>query len=419
MRILNYLEQKLNLGYPKYAALKYQHVDAKVADIQKLLDDKTALLEYVIGDSVVYIFYIDKNSIKWFEQPLSNKELNLKIKLLHRTLSDYSLLAKNAKKSYDKYTSTAYWFYQTLVDSALKEAKGVENLIIVTDGELGHLPFESFLVEPVSQKETDYSSLDYLINHYSISYNYSATLWKENRESAKTTNNGQVFAMASNYDIELDSSRIDSRLPTYLDIRRGLNALPEARKEVELLSEGFNGVFAFDKNASEKSFKEQAGDYAIIHLAMHGLLDSKRPLLSTLVFTEDSDSAENNFLQAYEISKMKLNADLVILSACETGFGKFEAGNGIASLARAFMYAGASSLVVSLWQVNDYATSVIMKNLYQNLVRGQGKAEALRQAKLDYIRVAGGIAAHPAFWSPFIQIGNADAVHISKKGELM
>ena len=136
-------------------------------------------------------------------------------------------------------------------------------------------------------------------------------------------------------------------------------------------------------------------------------------VLSSLGFTEDGDSIENNFLQAYEISKMKLKADLVVLSACETGYGKFETGNGIASLARAFMYAGTSSLVVSLWQVSDFATARIMQNFYRHLSAGMNKDEALQQAKIDYMKAAKGVAGHPAFWSPFIQIGNDKALSVN------
>jgi CHAT domain-containing protein len=119
-----------------------------------------------------------------------------------------------------------------------------------------------------------------------------------------------------------------------------------------------------------------------------------------------------NFLQAYE----KLNADLVVLSAFETGYGDFEQGEGIVSLARSFMYAGTPALVVSLWSVNDMSTSIIMQSFYQNIAAGMPKDKALRQAKLDYIQRAGGNAAHPAFWSPFIQLGDTKAIPLQKKG---
>ena len=223
----------------------------------------------------------------------------------------------------------------------------------MTDGKLGHLPFETFLVENAPQSETDYAQLPYLINQYKISYNYSASLWQENKKKVRTTTkNGQVLAMAANYEIELDSTKQDWRLLSYRNTRSTLIPLPAARREVETLATKYEGLFVFDTLASERVFKEKAANYAVIHLAMHGLLNSREQVLSSLAFTEDSDSLENNFLQACEISKMNLNAELVVLSACETGYGKSEQGNGIASLARAFMYAGAPAMIVSLWQVN-------------------------------------------------------------------
>jgi len=425
-KVLNALNQEIDIfqkriekDYPRYANLKYEQTDASVEDIQALLDEKSALVEYVVGDSVVYIFYVDKNNLRLIEFFVDNNVLKNKIKQFHNVLRNYSLLAKKEGKSYQEYTKLAYGFYKNLLESALSNAKGIEHLIFVTDGELGHLPFEAFLVEPAPQSQTSYANLHYLLNDYSVSYNYSATLWKESMEQdSKQNNNGQILGMAASYDFSQDSLEMGERLPVYKRLRKELGPLPAATNEVEVLAENFNGFFCLNTMSSEEIFKEKAANYSVIHLAMHGLLDSQHPILSSLVFTEDGGSKENNFLQAYEISKMNLNADLVVLSACETGYGKFEQGNGIASLARAFMYAGASSLVVSLWQVNDYATSELMKSFYQNLVTGVDKAEALRQAKLAYIKSAKGIAKHPAFWSSFIQIGDSRSISVASKGGL-
>jgi CHAT domain-containing protein len=148
----------------------------------------------------------------------------------------------------------------------------------------------------------------------------------------------------------------------------------------------------------------------IIHLAMHGLLNPQSELLSSLAFTETNNPKSDNFLHAYEISQMELNADLVVLSACETGYGKFQEGNGLTSLARSFMYAGVPALVVSLWQVNDAATANIMTTFYDELSKGKDKARALQIAKLDYLENAKGLGAHPAFWSPFVLLGNEDSI---------
>lgn len=424
--LLNAVHQKirsfvgqLEQDYPRYVQLKYKNDNATVVEIQNLLAPKTALLEYVVTDSILYLFYIDKKNYKMLSQSIKREQLSTKIKELYKALSNYDLLATDQDKAYEAYTRPAYWFYQQLIAPILTDAVDIKQLIVVPDGELAYLPFETFLMKPAKQGGGDYSNLDYLVKHYKVSYNYSATLWKENIESTKSVNNGQMLAMAGDYDLQLDTLKKELRLPNYFRNRKGLKPLYAAEREVRVLSKAFQGYFGFNEAASERLFKEKAADYAVIHLAMHGILDYKQPILSSLVFTEDGDSLENSFLQAYEISNLKLNADLVVLSACETGFGTFEKGNGIASLARSFMYAGASSMVVTLWQVNDYATAEIMKELYSNLSNGMTKSEALQQAKLNFIENVAGVGQHPAFWSPFVLIGNDEPIEISRKSSVV
>lgn len=130
---------------------------------------------------------------------------------------------------------------------------------------------------------------------------------------------------------------------------------------------------------------------------MHGVLDKEEPLLSSLAFTEIGDSLEDNFCRVYEISQMDINAQLVVLSACETGFGKFEQGEGVMSLARSFMYAGVPSLVVSLWQINDLSTAIIMQHFYGGLAKGLNKSLALKDTKQKYLAGTKGLASHPIF----------------------
>jgi CHAT domain-containing protein/Tfp pilus assembly protein PilF len=405
----------LKQDYPSYVDLKYNNDNATLSEIQALLKPKTALLEYVITDSILYLFYMDKNKYKMLNQPINRSTLKTKISQLHGALSNYELLTTNKEKSYEAYVRPAHWFYEKLIAPIMEGASGIDHLIIVPDGELGHLPFETFLLQAANQGKPDYTKLDYLVKHFKISYNYSATLWKEDKQREKPINNGQVLAMAGNYDLELDNLKKGLRLSNYYRNRAGLQPLEAAQREVRVLSQEFQGYFGFDEGASERLFKEKAADYAVIHLAMHGSLDYKHPILSSLIFTEDGDSVENSLLQAYEISSLKLNADLVVLSACETGFGTFEKGNGIASLARSFMYAGASSMVVTLWQVNDYVTAEIMKDLYSNLSDGMTKSEALQQAKLNFMQGASDIGQHPAFWSPFVLIGNDAPIQLLRK----
>lgn len=408
--------QGVERNYPKYHQLKYQQIGSKTTEIQVLLDPKTALLEYVITDSILHIFKIDKTEIVWHSVPLSSKVLRKKIAAFHANMSSYVQMNQQQQQSYESYTELAYWFYQQLLQPVLAEADGIENLVIVSDGELGHLPFEAFLTKPANET-SNYQSLPYLLRDYSLSYSYSAILWKDSKAAKARSNNGQLLALAANYRQTADKQTQAQQPPAIRSLREGLQPLPAARQEVEALAQRYKGFFAFDSLATERLLREKAVDYSIIHLATHGILDEKRPILSSLALTENNDTLYDNFWRAHEISKMELNADLVVLSACQTGYGRFETGNGIASLARSFMYAGAPSLVVSLWQVSDVSTSRLLQLFYDKLHQGLDKAQALRQAKLQYIsNVESPQAAHPAFWSPFILMGDTAAVELIEKG---
>jgi len=415
IEIDNFIKE-LKEKYPKYHALKYKTLKTKVGDIQALLDDKTMLLEYFVTDTVTYLFSVTKDSIKLFPISISKNRLALDIKGLRRALSNYSFIAKDAKRSYDLFTQKAYSLYRQLLKVALKDSD-VSNLIIITDGELGHLPFEIFLQEVAPQNMTAYKDLSYLIKKYNVSYDYSATLFKENLETEHKDGKGEMLACAAAYN-PADTNDFDVLRPYHVaKLRRHLKPLPAAREEVKKLESLFEGTFLQGSASNEAFFKEHASEYEVIHLAMHGILHPRVPILSSLAFSEDKDTIEDNFLQAYEIAHLGLNANLVVLSACETGLGKFEQGEGIISLARSFMYAGVPSLVVSLWQVNDYSTAIVMQYFYQYLADGSTKDAALRQAKLNYLNRSEGLAAHPAFWSAFIQLGDSRPIYIKKKGD--
>lgn len=413
--LINRFEQRIKEHYPKYYQLKYKDSFVSLQDIQSNLDTETALIEYVISDSVVHIFCVEQQSVDWVTVPVGKKLLNRRIKAFRKALSNYQLLTKDEQKAYSSYTKYAHWFFEQLLTPALDGKTNLRNLIIVTDGELGHLPFETFLLEEAPQHFTPFNTLPYLLYNFNISYSYSAALWKENISISTDQNNGQIFGVAANYDNQLDSSLLTTRTASNQQLRKKLIALPNARQEIKNLADVFEGFFAFDQQASERMIKNKVANYAVLHFATHGVLNEQTPALSSLALTEDGDSVESNFWQAYEISKIDLKADLVVLSACETGFGKFEQGNGIASLARSFMYAGAPSLVVSLWQVNDYTTSEIMKRFYHNLSTGMKKDAALRQAKITYLQSVKGFLGHPTFWSPFIQMGSTTPIQLTPK----
>jgi CHAT domain-containing protein/tetratricopeptide (TPR) repeat protein len=409
-------KQKVQYEYPAYHSLKYQNELISVADIQQRLEENTALLEYFVSDSSSFLFVVTKNNFKIHPIPVSKRELVQHSKRLRQALSNYPFILNNETAAFQKYTSEASWFYENWVKVGLPKQSTITNLTIITDNVLGHLPFEVFLTTlPTEQHNLDYTKLNYLIKEYSINYNYSATLWKHNQDMLVAQNTGKILALAASYP-PLDSNQVRAlRQPYTYQIRKHLSPIPKVKEEVAALERNFVGTFVQDQSANEQFFKQNATTYNIIHLAMHGILNTRTPILSSLAFSENYDSTENNFLHTYEIADLDLKAQLVTLSACETGYGKFEQGEGVLSLARSFMYAGVPALVVSLWQVNDQSTAILMPLFYTNIANGMSKDKALQQAKLTYLKNNTGVAAHPAFWSAFIQLGDPSSIELKTK----
>ncbi|MEM7381758.1 MAG: CHAT domain-containing protein, partial [Bacteroidota bacterium] len=204
-------------------------------------------------------------------------------------------------------------------------------------------------------------------------------------------------------------SKIDSST-TSLN-RIDFTPLPNSGEEVARAVQIWGGQYLLGTDATEKTFRDLAGDYRVIHMATHGVANFTAGNYSYLAFTEVPDDAENELLYVSELYNLKLNADLVILSACETGTGELKHGEGVISLARAFASAGAKSMVTSLWIADDAATKNIMIDFHSNLKKGDSIDQALTKAKLNYMKSSRSTASsHPFFWAGFIPVGDMKAL---------
>ena len=182
--------------------------------------------------------------------------------------------------------------------------------------------------------------------------------------------------------------------------------LPYTRNEVLAIS----NLFPLDQRhvylgaeAREEAVKsEKLDDFRFIHFATHSFLDEIRPGRSGILLSRAPQSLEDGILQMGEIMRLKMNADLVTLSACSTGLGKLVNGEGVLGLTRAFFYAGARNVAVLLWNVNDFATATLMVSFYRHLTRGVPESEALRQAKLSLLHSSQPLWHHPYFWAAFV-----------------
>ncbi len=167
-------------------------------------------------------------------------------------------------------------------------------------------------------------------------------------------------------------------------------------------------------DASEESFKAVVNQYDILHLGMHGIANVENSLYAYLLFNSASDSMEDGKLNAYELYNMQINAQLTVLAACETGFGKLEKGEGIMSLARAFQYAGCPSIVTSLWKADGRSTGDLMMRFYTYLDEGENKSLALQRSQKEFLKSAPPDQTHPYYWATFILIGDDQPIGSNK-----
>lgn len=405
--------------YPEYHQLKYKDYTISVKELQRKIPKNSALIEYFVGDSSLYLFSITKDD---FEISSINdlSALNENIDQF-REVTDLWREAEQTDSSYFIYISSAQSLYNTLIRKGINSfpKKGsIKNLIIVPDGRLSYIPFELLIAEDFADQIIgDYSSLTYLIKDYNISYAYSATLnFQDQLESNRALATNGYLGFAPDYqNNEFDFS--PSKLEKF---RNPIGNLEWNQREIKQASLYMGGEKRLAQFATESSFKREIGKYNIIHLAMHALINDKDPMLSKLVFAHDGkDTINDGYLHTYELFNMEMNPELVVLSACNTGFGKLERGEGINSLAYAFAYAGCPSIVMSQWQVDDKSTSQLMTNFYKNISEGMDKSSALRSAKLEFLKDPSSPYANPSYWGGFVLIGDTKPIHLTRNNYLM
>ncbi|MGK7396368.1 MAG: CHAT domain-containing protein [Candidatus Cyclobacteriaceae bacterium M3_2C_046] len=394
------LNAALKQQYSKYYAFKYELQIPSVAEIQQTLSAESCLVEFFTTDSLIYSFLISPSNFNVNVHATRQSIDSLVAKYRHEIAR--GRIAQNSQ-DFTRFSHLSYVLYQELFESVEKSLPpGTEKLIISPHGLASLLPFELLISHPGSE-EQGFGQLDYLIKQYQISYTPSASILLQELPESPTWEQ-QFAGYAPSYN------------PTFLASTREIN--PEYSDQItqlkhttdEVISAGklFKGTHYVGDEATEEAFKTAGNKSRILHLALHALVDDQNPLRSKLIFSQNARINEDGYLNAYELYNMQLNNELVVLSACNTGYGKLHKGEGVMSLSRAFNYAGSRSLIMSLWAVNDHSTAEIMNYFYQELASGRSKDEALRQAKITYLEKADLLMSHPYYWGAFIASGNMD-----------
>jgi CHAT domain-containing protein/Tfp pilus assembly protein PilF len=400
-----------NINYPKYYQYKYTNKICSIEEIRSNLDDNDVLVEYFLGSDVLYTFCVSRNETKILKQQIDSSLYRYIDQLPNNQTLDQVI--NDAYTTYTGYVNSSFNLYRILLEPVKNEI-AAKDLIIIPDGILGYVSFESLLTDEVYVSSVDYKSLPYLIRKHTINYGYSGTLLVN---SIKSENNRPVkddlLAFAPVYFSSNGQDMSLKTLPVYRTRGEELLDLPATRKEVMDISKIFSGDVYINNYATVNRFKEIAANYRILHIATHGIVDNINPLHSKLVFSPlVNGEKEDNALYYGDLFNLELNAELAVLSACNTGYGKNSEGEGIMALARGFMYSGVPSLVISLWSVEDESTATIMKGFYQYLKEGHSKDESLRLAKLDYLNTTDNVGASPYYWSGFVNIGNNNPLQL-------
>jgi CHAT domain-containing protein/tetratricopeptide (TPR) repeat protein len=416
---------------PRYAALTQPQPLGLTEIQQQALDEDTLLLEYALGEQRSYLWLVSQRSVDSYELPP-----RAEVEAVTRRV--YELGAARPKRGTppDPQFIAQAKTLSTMLLGPVAPRLGGKRLIVVAPGALSYLPFAA-LPAPEDKKPLagDYEPL--IAKHEVATVPSASVLSIIRREMAGRQRATKSVAVLADPVFEVSDPRLESikngnssgetpaapaadaehseltraiRTMNFPDARAGFTRLAFSRQEAEsiiALTPKEAGLKATDFNASrELAMSRQLSEYRILHFATHGLLNSERPELSGLVFSliDQEGKPQDGFLRLHEIYNLQLNADLIVLSACETGLGKEIKGEGLIGLTRGFMYSGAPRVVASLWNVDDLATAELMKLFYRRMLKdGLPAGAALRAAQLELSRQKRW--ASPYFWAGFVLLG--------------
>jgi CHAT domain-containing protein len=371
--------------------LSYPTVDLNVDNDQIQLalnkflteNENLAVVEYFVSEENIYytVNFDKKNEL--FKVELEEEFKNEFSGLLEE-VSNKPTISEN-RDSFQKFTKNSFAIQQKLIEPVLNSIpSSISHLILIPDEFLSKLPFEVLLQ---SDRGDNFFNADYLIKDYGISYSLSSRLIG----SSKTVKRASKNLIGFGYSGE-----------TVAENRSTLGALPGAIAEIEYLEENIAGEYFTGKMGTKANFISVAGEYDIIHLAIHGISDSTDRYNSQLIFNGNDD----NIMQTKDLYRANLNSRLVVLSACESGVGEISEGEGTFSIARGFALTGTEAIVMSLWNVDDGSSSELMLEFYGGLNSNLTVSASLINSKRKYLLSGNNYGNHPYYWASFVMLGS-------------
>jgi CHAT domain-containing protein len=374
--------------YPAYYNFRYSGEVPELAELQqKLKAGSVNMLHYFFGNADIYALRIGPQDAN-FVRIKRDGRLDGRLREFRGQFGNPAVIIDNP----GHYARLAHQLYLSIYQPAWGAKKPEGQLLVIPDGEISFIPFDALLFEEPAPDALP-GAFPYLVKKQSIRYAYSASvLAYQEKLAGRASAKGRLLFMAP-----------------FAEESEKQASLPFSRELLNVLRKKLRGTFLEGSAANSKFLKNEGDRYAAIDLSTHAYAGS--PGRSPGIWLADT------LLTLPELSAMSPAVQLVILSACETGLGEVREGEGVINLARGFAFSGASGLITSLWKVNDEATGRIFESFYEAVLSGDSSAEALRQAKLDYLGNSGLRQAKfsPYYWSGFVLWGHGDALGLESR----
>ena len=391
--------------FPDYYANNFSFELVSIAEIQnELLAQNQSLVEYFLDDHSLYVFIVDKRKF-------ITRKIDLQTSIIDKLSEMRGAIAHEARNSPEqlqKYANLASEIFDITVRPIEKDIS--QNVFIVTDDVLSLIPFSILLTERINvyTENRKLNNWPYMVNKYDLSYLKSASLGLFNqRKNTKGKFDKAILAFNPSFGDENSSSD---------NIRGGLLPLNGSIDEIKFVKDKLDGDFFESASATESNFKNSLNSsYSIFHIASHAIVDDAEPDMSKLVLNEQEE--EDGLLHAFEIANLPIVSDLVILSACNTGYGMIQKGEGINSIGKSFAKAGSPNLLMSLWPVSDKATSTLIKEYYDQLFKGYSKRKAIGLAKQSFLSSVPAAYHHPYYWGGFVYYGDDKPLRMAKTND--
>jgi CHAT domain-containing protein len=391
----------------------FQNNFQNLKDMQEKLNENDYIVSVYVGNEFLTLFNLSSKGLSFEKINIGRDSLLLMLKSVSPIFQS-EIVSEEIYVNEDLFAFNAYAafrLYETVFKDFLLRIPANSNLIVSLSPELVKLPLE-MLVNKCDDGESPYYYNDkkFLLDDYQISYTPSASIYFIQLDKSEYGSNqnlliGDPFISDVEYSLSVRSGLLDIDPSHPRNIL--LFPLEYSREEIESIDEMIGNNLIFTSNeATESHFKQNAPASDIVHISTHSFLLKDQPLI---LFSPQTDEVDDGFLELGEIVQLNLKSELVVLSSCRSGLGKVDEAEGIIGMQKAFFEAGSKSVIVSLWDVNDKYTSYFMNDFYKHLAEGKSKSDALRQAKLDFIK---NYSANPYFWSAFVLAGNPSSIKL-------